>query len=242
MSQEWMKIEKTTPMKPEILRIASMLGISRYEAFVRCFSVWCYFDTHSVDGEIPASAALIDDLAGLLGFAPAMIEVGWLLERSGSVSIPNFDYHLGNSAKRRSLNARRVARHASKKNDIEELDVSLSDCARTQLTQELTQELTHGALAPLISSKSGSVRERKTFKTPTVEEVRAYCAERGAGVDGDAWYDHYTANGWKVGKNSMKDWKASVRTWERNNGFKSTGPSIGASEFLDLASGGDNGR
>lgn len=53
-------------------------------------------------------------------------------------------------------------------------------------------------------------------KPESVEEVRAYCVERGNDVDPQAWFDHYTANGWKVGKNAMKDWKAAVRTWERN--------------------------
>jgi hypothetical protein len=46
--------------------------------------------------------------------------------------------------------------------------------------------------------------------------VAAYCAERGKGVDPERWYDYYTANGWRVGRNAMKDWRAAVRTWERN--------------------------
>ncbi len=50
---------------------------------------------------------------------------------------------------------------------------------------------------------------------PTLEEVKAYCAERGNKVDPERWYDYYKANGWKVGRAPMKDWKASVRNWER---------------------------
>ena len=50
---------------------------------------------------------------------------------------------------------------------------------------------------------------------PTLEEVKAYCSERGNKVDPERWFDYYTSNGWKVGKNPMKDWKAAVRTWER---------------------------
>ena len=55
----------------------------------------------------------------------------------------------------------------------------------------------------------------KRFTPPTLEEVKAYCKERKNNVDADRWMNYYTANGWKVGKNSMKDWKAAVRTWER---------------------------
>jgi hypothetical protein len=52
------------------------------------------------------------------------------------------------------------------------------------------------------------------FKPPTVDEVKAYCAERKNYVDAEHFVSHYEANGWKVGKNPMKDWKAAVRTWE----------------------------
>ena len=63
-----------------------------------------------------------------------------------------------------------------------------------------------------------SDKKNKRFAAPTVEEVRAYCKERGNSVDAQRFVDYYGANGWKVGKNPMKDWKAAVRTWE-NNGY-----------------------
>lgn len=56
----------------------------------------------------------------------------------------------------------------------------------------------------------------KRFIPPSFEMVKAYCDERKNSVDPQKWYDHYTSNGWKVGKNAMKDWKAAVRTWERS--------------------------
>lgn len=60
----------------------------------------------------------------------------------------------------------------------------------------------------------------KRFTAPTIEEVKEYCAERKNGVDAERFVNYYTANGWKVGKNPMKDWKAAVRTWERNDSGK----------------------
>jgi len=56
----------------------------------------------------------------------------------------------------------------------------------------------------------------KRFAKPTIEEVADYCNERKNDVDAEKFYDYYSSNGWKVGKNAMKDWKASVRTWEKN--------------------------
>ena len=57
----------------------------------------------------------------------------------------------------------------------------------------------------------------RRFVPPTLEEVSAYCMERGNGVDAERFISYYESNGWKVGKNPMKDWKAAVRTWERDN-------------------------
>lgn len=65
-------------------------------------------------------------------------------------------------------------------------------------------------------------KKQKRFKPPTVDEVKAYCIERQNNVDAERFIDYYTANGWKVGKNTMKDWKAAVRTWERN-GYSAKG-------------------
>ncbi|MDY4755259.1 MAG: DUF6291 domain-containing protein [Candidatus Faecousia sp.] len=53
------------------------------------------------------------------------------------------------------------------------------------------------------------------FSPPSVADVLAYCTENGYHVDPERFVDFYTSNGWRVGKNPMKDWKAAVRSWER---------------------------
>lgn len=57
--------------------------------------------------------------------------------------------------------------------------------------------------------------KRKIFVPPTVEEVAAYCRERGNTVDPETFVDFYAGKDWMVGKNKMVDWKATIRTWER---------------------------
>jgi len=57
----------------------------------------------------------------------------------------------------------------------------------------------------------------KRFKKPSKEEIKDYCAVRSNNVSAEKFFDYYESNGWKVGKNGMKDWKASVRTWESNS-------------------------
>lgn len=65
-------------------------------------------------------------------------------------------------------------------------------------------------------SDEPSKPKTKRFKPPTIEEVKAYCKERNNNVDAQRFVDFYEAKGWMLGKNKMKDWKAAVRTWERN--------------------------
>ena len=78
--------------------------------------------------------------------------------------------------------------------------------------QEQEQE-TKGALAKAEPTKKKS----PPFQKPTVDEVQAYCRERRNRVDPQQWLDHYESNGWRVGRNPMKDWKAAIRTWEKND-------------------------
>lgn len=71
-----------------------------------------------------------------------------------------------------------------------------------------------------INNTSMNIKEnikRKVFKKPTLEELKEYCVSASLSVDYQYFYDYYESNGWKVGKNLMKDWKATLRNWNRRN-------------------------
>lgn len=59
--------------------------------------------------------------------------------------------------------------------------------------------------------------KRSRFTPPTTEEIQAYCTEKHYNVNPEHFIDYYESNGWKVGRNSMKDWKAAVRNWARRD-------------------------
>ena len=84
----------------------------------------------------------------------------------------------------------------------------------------------------ILSSKESVGR---AFRPPTLEEVRKYCSERNNGIDPQHFIDYYSSNGWRVGKSSMKDWKAAVRNWERNgySGPKKVVDTLPRDEELD---------
>ena len=63
---------------------------------------------------------------------------------------------------------------------------------------------------------NASENRAKKFVKPSIEQISDYCKERQNRIDPQKFFDYYESNGWKVGKNPMKDWKAAVRTWERN--------------------------
>lgn len=72
-------------------------------------------------------------------------------------------------------------------------------------------------------SNNNREKERKDnnrvnrFIPPTLDDIKEYCRERNNSVDPEKFYNYYESNGWKVGRNGMKDWRAAVRTWERND-------------------------
>ena len=66
------------------------------------------------------------------------------------------------------------------------------------------------------SSAKSTTTKRKRFEKPTLSQITQYCLERNNNVNAEQFFDYYESNGWKVGKNAMKDWKACVRIWERN--------------------------
>ena len=70
------------------------------------------------------------------------------------------------------------------------------------------------------SGNTPKSEKKERFKAPTVEEVQEYCTERGNNIDAQHFIDYYSARGWMLGKNHIKDWKACIRTWERNDSFK----------------------
>ena len=74
----------------------------------------------------------------------------------------------------------------------------------------------HDSLERNEESEGSPKPPRKVFVPPTVDEVSAYCLERKNGINASDFVDFYTGKGWMIGKNKMVDWKAAVRTWERN--------------------------
>jgi hypothetical protein len=73
------------------------------------------------------------------------------------------------------------------------------------------------------------------FQKPTIEQLKEYMSEQGMNDIAENWLNHYEANGWMVGKNKMKDWKASVRTWKTNQKNNSATPQVVHKKMFTLS-------
>ncbi len=69
------------------------------------------------------------------------------------------------------------------------------------------------------NENENTIKEKKVsaFQKPTLSELKTYMTEIGMADVSEKWFDYYESNGWLVGKNKMKNWKAAVRTWKSNN-------------------------
>lgn len=80
----------------------------------------------------------------------------------------------------------------------------------------------------VINKQVNNNKVSRTFKKPTPEELQTYITEKNLNVDANEFIDYYESNGWKVGKNPMKDWRATARRWSRSNT-----PADNKPEWLD---------
>ena len=91
---------------------------------------------------------------------------------------------------------------------------------KTRLLSTNTNVLVEGESPPAKEKKKAT---RKVFVKPTPSEIQTYVDEHNLQVDVERFFDYYEGNGWKVGKNPMKDWKATARNWSRNSFDKGGG-------------------
>lgn len=99
---------------------------------------------------------------------------------------------------------------------VSETRMSEKPYAENQHTENQHTEITPLSITN-ISNTEESNTKRYRFVKPTIEEVEAYINEKGYDIDAHKFIDYYNANGWRVGKNPMRDWQATVRNWARNN-------------------------
>ena len=117
MAGDWIKLQKDTFDKPEVLAIATRMGIDPDAVVGKLGRIWSWFDTHTVDGNASCvTFSFIDRYVGVTGFAEQVALVGWLVQNGHDLTLPNFGYHNGETAKTRALAKNRGEKHRSNAN------------------------------------------------------------------------------------------------------------------------------
>lgn len=155
MAGDWIKLEATTPDKPEVYRLAELLDLDPDTVIGKLVRVWVWADQHlqsaSETGNAsvtllyaecnapPVASALIDRIAMLPGFANAMCKVGWFTQTKDGMQFCNFARHNGKTAKTRAITNKRVALHRSKVCANGNAD-GVTDCVTKALPEKRREE------------------------------------------------------------------------------------------------------
>lgn len=131
---EWIKVEKSTCDKPEVLVIAELLKVTQDHAFGLCIRFWIWCDTHLIDGKVEnITPKMLNKTLGQKRFAEAMIEVGWITFHDGFLLVSNFEKHMSQSAKSRAEGQLRQKEHRESKKHLSQ------NCHKKSVTNPLPE-------------------------------------------------------------------------------------------------------
>lgn len=152
MRRPWIKVETTTPDKPEVCAIATTLRLDQDAVLGKLIRLWSWVELNRVSiNDLGVTKAFIDKLTGRKGFASALMAVGWLVEGEGKLRLNNLERHNGNSAKVRALTAQRVALHRKRK--VLTPDVFVSKSLHNEVKKGATTASEEGVLNDIINNK-----------------------------------------------------------------------------------------
>lgn len=217
----WLKLHKDFFQRKEIKRLRKIAGGDTYTI------IYLKMLLRSImsDGKLYFDG-LEDDFASELALdldekeENVQITIQYLLKSGLLEMCSDEEYYLPDtkdSTGCETAAANRMRKCRAKKDKLERNNVTpmlQSGYGEIEKELEIEKEI---KIEKEIDSSASTTTKRKRFEKPTLSEIKEYCIERNNNVDAQHFYDYYESNGWKVGKNSMKNWQAAVRTWEKNS-------------------------
>lgn len=145
MATNWIKLEHTTPDKPEVVQIATLLKIDQDAVVGKLLRLWIWADQNSVDGsDMAVTAAFIDRLTNRRGFSAALRAAGWLHGEDGALTFGNFSRHNGATAKARAMENRKKQSQRERDETPPETEKLPLDCPDDTGTNDGTKMGTRG--------------------------------------------------------------------------------------------------
>lgn len=182
-----------------------------------------------------ATLDVLDSVSELPGFGEVMSVVGWAVDAGQGVIFPRFfaQHNVDPEDQKREQAAARKRRQRERDNERDKSVTVTHREEKRRVEKSREEEGNTGAKVcetqtdpPADGKPKSDDEETKPtprFVPPTLEEIEAYCRERGGKIDPERFHDFYQSKNWMVGKNKMRDWKAAVRNWERDSGRQPAG-------------------
>ena len=233
MAGDWIKLQKDTFDKPEVLAIATRMDIDPDAVVGKLCRIWAWFDTHTTHGNASCvTFSFVDRYVGVTGFAEQVALVGWLAQDGHDLRLPNFDYHNGETSKTRALGKNRAEKARSNAR-------SNAPCVTKSLPEKRREEKSSNTPIPPKGADADSIPEKQ--KTPAIalptwleaikassekpipetDPVFAYAEQVGIPPDHlrlcwREFRDRYSQPGAK----RYRDWRGVFRKAVRGNWFK----------------------
>lgn len=214
----WLKLHKDFFQRKEIKRLRKIAGGDTYTI------IYLKMLLRSImsDGKLYFDG-LEDDFASELALdldekeENVQITIQYLLKSGLLEMCSDEEYYLPDtkdSTGCETAAASRMRRCRAKKEQLERNNVTqVLQSGYVEIEKEIEKELDKE-----IDNKCASTKQkRKRFVKPTISDIEQYCSEKNISINAQQFIDYYESNGWKVGRNSMKDWQATVRRWASNN-------------------------
>jgi len=210
----WIESHQALRDHPKVFDLASGMDWPIDLAIGKLHRFWWWCMDYAEDGDLTRHCHdRVGQAVGLSGescrtFYDLMVQIGWIDTEPYHRVHDWWDWA--------GMWLRSKYRHQPEKwQTIQAKFATVSTTVSKTLTQTRTPNLTKPNLTKEIYRR---------FAPPTLEDVRAHCLERKNKVDPESFLAYYEARGWKFkGGQTMKDWKAAIRTWEKN-GFNNGGP------------------
>jgi hypothetical protein len=208
MAGDWIKLQHTTPDKPEVIRMAEILGIDQDAVVGKLCRIWIWADQQTINGNADCNGAsvtdaFIDRITNVSGFSKAIRDVGWLATIDGRTCFPNFAQQNGQTAKARAVANTRVAKHRAQCN-AERNGASVTDALPKPLPEKRREDST--------------VEREYLGRGPSLELVKERAKMDGHPLEeAEAFWNHFQAVGW-VNKHGqpIRDWVSRLASWVRN--------------------------
>lgn len=235
---DWIKVQVTLPRDPRILRLAGLMGCSRWEALGMAVEWFAWLDGVTTDGKTGLTAEQVDSLfmchaknvTECHTFCHAMEVIGWIgVDKHGEVFAVNYDKHNGDSAKKRVQATERKRKQREKERHAKSV-TSVTPKSGLDKIREDNNNKDNTLSAYNTVCGGENVPQRRTGKAlpEGADEVERFMAGQAVcGLRGDelkacaqGFWDDMEACGWTARNGApLFDWHAAARkylnTWQR---------------------------